>query len=555
MNFIHHLPQASLLLRADTTILQANQIASDLFKYDISDLMGKQLTSLLSPDNRANFLDKLEKLSSEQVLTWKTDFSCGDNFTRKITINFARLPGETIIAQMQEDKPEPPEKDDRYRKIKLLEAQCQQACAAIILINENEEVVYSNKEFGKMWDITSNNSAPLDLDQTFVPVLEQLKEPDNFLEKIKYFCKSSNKTTNDELELKDGRIVQEHSYPIYKKEHYLGRLWHFIDITEFKRANKIINRQQNFLQAVLENIQDGIIACDKDYRLTFFNQEGRELHGLDKDTFTSKKWTEKYKLYKEDGITPVPTDKQPLFRVLQGEKICNEEMVIKAAQSFKHHHLRVSGQAIYDNGNSVSGAVVTLHDITDLKNAQHKLQHMAYHDSLTGLPNRRLFHLLLTQTVYQARREQHKVAVCFFDLDNFKLVNDKLGHSEGDRMLIKVTRIVRSCLRVSDMICRWGGDEFVVALPQINHRKDATHIAEKIRRNIEQEILQIYPEFSVTTSMGIALYPDHASHPDNLIRMADIAMYLAKQKGKNRFYFSDPELTPEGFDNSNIIWE
>ncbi|MFO7760604.1 MAG: diguanylate cyclase [Desulfobia sp.] len=548
MDFIHHLPQGTLLLREDSTILQTNQLASDLLKYEISDLIGKKLSSFFTSSSRSSFLSFFQELPSKQAVRWTTDFFCGDESRQKITLHLSRLPGNTVIAQLQEEgEPERNRKSTPDSKLKLLEAQYRHASTGIMFINGKREIVYYNKEFLKIWDITSFGKQCRDIGKALFPLLPKLKNPENFLEKFEQFCEPSDKTTSDEVEFTDGRVFNRNSFPIYNRDQYLGRLWHFTDVTEFKKINKIFDRQQKFLSAVLENIQDGIIACDEDYKLTFFNQAGRKLHGLDEDTFTSMKWTEKYHLYKEDGITPIPTEKQPLFRVLRGEKICNEEMVIKTAES-EEHSLRVSGRAIYDNGNDKPGAVISLHDITDLKKAQQKLQHMAYHDSLTGLPNRRLFHILLNQAVSQAQRNMNKVAVCFFDLDNFKQVNDRLGHNAGDKMLIKVTQIVRKCLRASDLICRWGGDEFVVALPQISHSEDAGLIAGKMCQAIEQEIADIYPDFSVTTSMGIALYPDHASHPDNLIRAADIAMYLAKQKGKNRFNLIASEFIPDDYE-------
>ncbi len=545
MDFIHHLPKPTLLLREDSTILQANQIASDLLKLEIFDLMGRRISSFLNDGNKAVFHDIFNRLPDNQVRKWTTDLRCGDNTSKNITLFLSRLPGHTVIIQLHEEWTEQNLQTIPDSSIKLLEAQYQHAHAGLIMIGQNREVIYANEELNRLWNIPELGSQSPDLKQSLAPVIDKVKAPEKFLEKINRYCEPSDIATSDEIALKDERFLLQHSYPIYNDNLYLARLWHFIDITEFKKANQLINRQQKFLQAVLENIQDGIVACDTDYRLTFFNQAGRKLHGLNDYTFTSEKWTEKYQLYKEDGLTPTPREKHPLFRVLQGETVYNEEMVIKTMESGESRNLRASGKAIYDDSDHKLGAVISFHDITDLKTAQQKLQHMAYHDALTGLPNRRLFHILLEQAVSQARRNQEKVGVCFFDLDNFKSVNDSLGHDAGDKMLIKVTKIVRDCLRASDMICRWGGDEFVLALPQISHIEDASYIAGKICGAIEQEIARIYPDFSITTSMGVALYPDHASHPDNLIRSADIAMYLAKQKGKNRFCFIAPEFIPE----------
>ncbi len=194
------------------------------------------------------------------------------------------------------------------------------------------------------------------------------------------------------------------------------------------------------------------------------------------------------------------------------------------------------------DGNSL-GAVVSLHDISDLNRAKEQLQFMAYHDALTYLPNRRLFHDILQQNLKHAHRYEEQVAVLFLDLDNFKAINDRYGHDRGDQILQLIAKTLQSCLRDSDLLCRWGGDEFVLALLESGKSADVNMVAEKIRARILACINEENDSCPISVSIGIALFPNHGSEPDLLIRNADMAMYKAKRRGKNRCEFFDPETS------------
>ncbi|OQX13736.1 MAG: hypothetical protein BWK76_15800 [Desulfobulbaceae bacterium A2] len=190
-----------------------------------------------------------------------------------------------------------------------------------------------------------------------------------------------------------------------------------------------------------------------------------------------------------------------------------------------------------------AGYVWYFYDITELTRMREQLRHLAYYDELTGLPNRRLFHDLLKHCLTGARRNEELVGVLFLDLDNFKQVNDILGHPAGDWFLCNTASLLRSCLREMDLICRWGGDEFVLALPAIKSLGDAEHVADKLIKAIaDADVLDNPACPRPGLSIGISLFPCDAQGPDTLIRKADMAMYSAKQTGKNRYCFFPPSL-------------
>ncbi len=197
----------------------------------------------------------------------------------------------------------------------------------------------------------------------------------------------------------------------------------------------------------------------------------------------------------------------------------------------------LSISAVHDEQEELSHFVGIFTDITQAKENEERLQYLAHYDQLTGLPNRVLFDDRLRQAIAQARREQRQVAVLFLDLDGFKAVNDTLGHTSGDEMLQQVSERLTHCLRATDSVARFGGDEFTIALAAIEDRDDVIRIANKIIAEVARPYYLDGTEASVTTSIGISFYPGDGSDPNVLIQRADTAMYHAKRHGKNHHEF------------------
>jgi diguanylate cyclase (GGDEF)-like protein len=166
-----------------------------------------------------------------------------------------------------------------------------------------------------------------------------------------------------------------------------------------------------------------------------------------------------------------------------------------------------------------------------------RVEHLAYHDSLTALPNRSLFNRLLTQAIREAQRHERQLAVAFIDLDQFKLINDTIGHEAGDQLLREVASRLTGCVRESDTVARLGGDEFVLLLTELKEEKYAATVAQKIVAVLARPFVLMGQEFNVTASIGISTYPLDGRDERTLMKNADIAMYHAKEAGKNNFRF------------------
>ncbi len=183
------------------------------------------------------------------------------------------------------------------------------------------------------------------------------------------------------------------------------------------------------------------------------------------------------------------------------------------------------------------GIYGTARDITERKEAEDFINFQAYHDLLTRLPNRALFKDRLNMAIAQCRRRQNLLAVLFLDLDRFKIVNDTLGHAMGDRLLQSVALRLQKCLREGDTLSRFGGDEFVLLLPEVEGRDDARQVARKIIHVLKEPFVLDYHEVFVGVSVGIAIYPDAGTSMEQLIQNADIAMYHVKGRGKDGYQF------------------
>ena len=191
--------------------------------------------------------------------------------------------------------------------------------------------------------------------------------------------------------------------------------------------------------------------------------------------------------------------------------------------------------AVRNESGKITHYVSVLFDITERKRHEDLVRYQAYHDILTGLPNRQLFHDRLTQALLHARREGEMLGVMFLDLDRFKQVNDTLGHDVGDKLLCEVAKRLKSSIRKGDTVARLGGDEFVLLLPKIKQLENLVQLAEKVLESMRLPASVGGHELVMTTSIGISVYPGDGDRPDVLIKQADEAMYLAKQKGRNNY--------------------
>ncbi len=243
----------------------------------------------------------------------------------------------------------------------------------------------------------------------------------------------------------------------------------------------------------------------------------------------------KYLTYIAGTQQQYPPEKLPILRALKGEASTVDDLELES--NHQRIPLEVSGMPIYNAAGEIAYAITAFQNITERKQVQERLRYGAFHDALTGLPNRAAFMAVLETAVAQTQWGQH-FAVFLLDLDSFKLVNDSLGHEQGDHLLKAVAQRLQVCLAEQAFLARFGGDEFTILLRDISDLEAATQVADRILRAMAQTFDLDGYELFLNTSIGIAL-SSNGKQAEDFLRNADIAMYRAKAEGKSRYSVFD----------------
>ena len=326
-----------------------------------------------------------------------------------------------------------------------------------------------------------------------------------------------------EVELRHGRWLR-----VSKSRLPDGRVMGiYTDITEAKSRELALEKSERWLRAIMDSVGEGIIVLDQSGRIQAANPAAAAIFGQELATLAGRPVAELLASNGDGAGLPGPGERAELVGVrADGSRFC-----VEAAMSLL--------------GGSAGVRIATVRDVTLQKADRDQILRQATHDELTGLPNRRLFDDRLDLTLRRAGRTGELVAVAFLDLDRFKSVNDSLGHAVGDRLLIALSRRLQACLRDSDTIVRMGGDEFIVILPGLRRPEDALHPLRKLLESVRAPLSLDGQELSMTASIGVAVYPSDGRDRDQLLRHADVALYRAKARGRNRMEIYEPALASE----------
>ncbi|HCN90591.1 MAG TPA: two-component system response regulator [Oxalobacteraceae bacterium] len=288
-------------------------------------------------------------------------------------------------------------------------------------------------------------------------------------------------------------------------------------------------------EITLNSISDAVVGTDMAGNVDYLNVAAERMTGWRRDEARGRSVHDVMKIM--NGVTRSP-ERNPIDLVLQENKrrdLTPGTILIRRDGS--EAVIADSTAPIHDSHGQIAGAVMVFHDVTAAQLAAMEMTHLAQHDFLTKLPNRLLLNDRIAQAITLAKRRGTTLAVLFLDLDNFKHINDSLGHAIGDKLLQSVAQRLSACVRGSDTVSRQGGDEFVLLVTADRHAEDAALTANKILAALAAPHSIDENELHVTPSIGISVYPADAENAETLIKNADTAMYHAKEKGRNNFQF------------------
>ncbi|VAX24851.1 diguanylate cyclase/phosphodiesterase (GGDEF & EAL domains) with PAS/PAC sensor(s) [hydrothermal vent metagenome] len=399
--------------------------------------------------------------------------------------------------------------------------------AIFIIAPDTRFILQANKVASAQLGYTNEELLSMRIDD--INILASAEEHHAAIEKLK---KMSSVIFETRSKRKNGELIDVEVSSRFIQ--YSGKMviQSFVrNITERKRAEERLKLASN----VFENIMEGVMVTDFNAMIEYTNPAFTKITG----------YTASEVIGKKPNLLKSKLHDKPFYRDMwrslltkgnwQGE-IWNRR---KDGESYPEW---LTITAIRDEGGKTTQYAAIFHDITELKRGQEEIKYQAYHDALTGLPNRLLFHDRLLQAIGHARRNESELAILFLDLDNFKKINDGLGHEVGDLMLQGVATRLISSLREEDTVSRFGGDEFTIILENFDEAEDTSLVAQKIIKSLSEPFLYQGLKLFITTSIGITLFPEDGDSVEKLLKNADMAMYRAKEHGGNTYQFFTNEM-------------
>lgn len=530
---------AILTIDEQGRIATNNPATEKIFGYAPGELGGRTITCLLS--------EPLRKLPPSRVFDSLLEQGAGEGETT--VIQGQRRDGSRIDMEMSLGKGRLGKREmlvvvirdvsERMRAVRELRAAegrfralVEQSLAGIY-IADDERILYANPRIGEMLGYSQEELAGLPLSAVALPedwaiVAEQVRQ------------RLEGETTQSSYEFRGMRkngttLVLRVAGSVAELEGRRVLIGVVLDVTEQRQAESDLRESEEKFREITAVLGEGVYVLDNEGRLTFMNPAAERMLGWKEGELLGRNAHDAFHYMHTDG-SHFPMHECPVFNTVQSGSSyrVQEDSFIRRDGSM----LPVAFVAVpILRDGKVVGSVATFHDITERKQHEQCMQGLAYYDNLTGLPNRQLMQDRLGQLLAHAKRHAGCLALLFLDLDGFKAVNDTYGHATGDHLLKAVAeRLVRQ-LRTEDTVSRFGGDEFVVLLPDIPNREAVITVAGKLCAELRKPFAIDGHAIHVSASIGGALFPDDAGDEATLMRLADQAMYRAKLAGKDSFCF------------------
>lgn len=526
-SFFENATDAILLFDLQGNVLRMNKAGENLYGWDKEDT-NNQTHCLLSKESHREFAESLRKLSNEESISYESKRIHKDGSILYIQSTLSPINNDVgdvvAVASIERDNTvqnkEQAKTQKSYRRFRRMVLQSPNA----IIIHVNNRVEYINPAGVGLIGASSG-------DELEGCSILNLIHPDDHeqAQAISQKIQESD-TTTYWGELKFIRfnhqvVVGEVSHTRIVYRGCTGIQTTILDVTERRKVEAELRKSEEKYRLIAENSSDLIKIVDLSGIITYASPSHQVILGIDPDEVTGSSIFDF--IHKED------------LENIQGNVVSGRIM-----KSFEWRCQHKEGFWIWMESNQtpVKGKdnetlhfVIVSRDITERKKLEEKLTHLAYHDQLTGLPNRRMFNEHFENALSRAKRHLQYMSIIFLDCDNFKEINDQMGHDMGDEVLKGYAERIQRVIRDSDIVARLGGDEFVILLSDIPNIEEIPPVLNRLYEVLQEPWHTNGLSFSVTSSIGASIYPHDGEDIETLIKRSDQAQYRAKTKGKNNF--------------------
>jgi diguanylate cyclase (GGDEF)-like protein/PAS domain S-box-containing protein len=437
---------------------------------------------------------------------------------------------------------------DRTKKLEeslsLVRATLESTADGILMVSNEGKLIDWNQKFIKLLRIPQHVIEGGVESKGLEYVLSQIENPQALVDLMQNVSRNPELQGDvGEIHFKDGRIFERYSQPHRLDNRIVGRVWSFRDITERRKAEEALRLRERAIEASTHGV---IIAnAESPYCIIYVNPAFERITGYKKNETLGKKFDFLY------------GDQEEKAEIIKIRLALKEKREVNAVlQSYQKNKSVIWSELhiapVPNTAGIISNFIGIMVDITLRKKMEEQLIHQATHDKLTDLPNRSLFRDRLEQAILYSNRSSSIIAILFLDLDRFKLINDGLGHNIGDELLKIVGERLLTCVRKTDTVARVGGDEFIIISPGHKNSEDAIPFAQKILNNLSTKFFLHETEINISTSIGISLFPIDGQDIDTLMKNADIAMYQAKELGRDNFQFYTAEMNQRLTERLNL---
>ena len=542
---------AIITIDGEGRVLEFNSAAEKMFGYSRSASLGRPMADLIVPaavrDRHrrgfARYLATGEAAILGKTLEMTAMRSDGSEFPIELTVTRLPSEGAPIFTGFIHDVSERKQAETEQRRIESALKESEQKLRT--LIGNVPVVLFAIDRDGTFTHSEGKGLESLGLEPREVvgqSVWDVYADHPDVLDHVRRVLAGEAHTATVHI----GEVAFETRYAPYRNDEGLvdGVIGVAMDVSERWRAEQALRASESRYRTLYERNLAGVFRATTDGWLLDCNESFARIFGYSSPADALKQPALDFYLRPADRNTF-------LARLTESGSLSNFEL---AGRRRDGSHIWVLENATLVAGPDGVGPLIegTVIDITERKRAEDQVKHLAFHDALTGLPNRLLFNDRLTMALAQAHRSRQKLAAIYLDLDRFKVINDSLGHTVGDELLRRVADRLRLCIREEDTIARLGGDEFILLVPRLSSEEDVETVGRKILTAIRLPFTIDDREVFLTTSIGISVYPEDGIDSETLVQNADTAMYRAKERGRDNYQLYSPAMNSGAIDRLSL---